>query len=354
MEGLDYTSLSAAEAHKLGAKFVGRYAGTSAKCITESEKVELQALGIAVYLYSEGTGKEWRGGRAAGITQATGAVAAATKLGMPVGSFIAFAVDEDPRPFTAAEMALANEYLDGAASVLGATYEAKFYGGFALVNQAAGTGHVQTYAWSDGKLSVKAGLYQYLNGATYDHVRTTATGPVPVKGWMSYDVNAAPVPVVPISKVPAPVSKDKLRAGGNYNARAGAAVKTARVRVSSHYSFGPGECAKAVRTAYALPVSAWGKVPTTAAGAWHAAHKTHSWYNPPVGVPVFWLGGSTGAGHVAIADGLGNVLTTDFGPNGYIGDGETRVVPIADIAKHDPALEYVGWAEDYLGAVVYE
>lgn len=74
---------------------------------------------------------------------------------------------------------------------------------------------------------------------------------------------------------------------------------------------------------------------------------THGWYNPPAGVPVFWSGGSAGAGHVAISDGKGNVWSTDIERS-----GKWDLVPVADIHARW-GLKYLGWSERLNGVRVY-
>lgn len=167
------------------------------------------------------------------------------------------------------------------------------------------------------------------------------------------------VPGAPASP-PNPVTtaahpRNYLAAKGNVNRAAAAAVEFEKAQVASGAASWKGLCASLVRNSYGISVTAWGSGTRTAAAAWHAVpgKLQHGWYNPPVGVPVFWVGGKTGAGHVAVADGNGNCWSSDFSASGYVDDGKVRLVPIASISAHDPALKYVGWAETYLGVRVY-
>lgn len=362
MEGFDYawgfsSSLPAA-LKKAGASFVVRYVGTSSKCVTLSEVTALHSAGIAVGLVYEVGGTSFNGGRAAGQADGLAARTGAVKVGAPQGVTIYFAIDTDT-----ANYALVNEYLAGAQEALGGQYEARIYAGFGPVQNAPGEGHWQTYAWSGGKVSDKAGLYQYLNGVTVggasaDHVRTLANGPVNRGGWLSYSTApVVPAPVPPANPVTHPVAaaRDSYAKHGNANAHAAEALKFEKGQNHNGAASWKNKCAGLVRTAYGISASAWGKTATNAAASWGrvARKDRHSWYNAPAGVPVYWTGGSSGAGHVAIADGLGNVWSNDFGPNGYVGDGKVRLVPIASIVKHDKALKYVGWGETYLGVRVY-
>lgn len=66
---------------------------------------------------------------------------------------------------------------------------------------------------------------------------------------------------------------------------------------------------------------------------------TMSFGSPPLGVIHYWTGGSEGAGHVGIADGLGGVASVDVHGGGTVG-----TVPLAWFASHWPALKYRGWS----------
>lgn len=362
MEGFDYAwgysaSLPAA-LKKAGASFVVRYLGTSSKCVTLSEVHELQAKGIAIGLVYEVGGTSFTGGKAAGQVDGIAARAAAAKLSVPQGTTIYFAIDTDTSDYN-----LVNDYQNGAQEALGAQYVARLYAGYGPVQSALGDGHWQTYAWSGGKISAKAGLYQYHNGVAVagvstDRVRTLAGGPVDRGGWLSY--STAPVPAPPVPK-PSPVlhpiatARDYYRLRGNKSALAAAGLKYEKGQNHSGSRAWKNLCASLVRQAYGISASAWGSTQRTAAGAWArvARNDRHGWFNPPVGVPCYWTGGSSGAGHVAFSDGLGNVWTNDFGPNGYVGDGQVRLVPLSSITAHDAALKYVGWGQTYLGVRVY-
>jgi len=129
------------------------------------------------------------------------------------------------------------------------------------------------------------------------------------------------------------------------------ALAFAQTYINNGVDFGVGACLAFVRSAYGFatdPVTPRsGSVPT-AADAWAEtpAAERHTDANPPAGVPVYWTGGSSGAGHVAISEGNGMVASTDFGPSGYVGDGRVRSVALSSIAQHDPNLRYAGWSPD--------
>lgn len=120
--------------------------------------------------------------------------------------------------------------------------------------------------------------------------------------------------------------------------------------INNGVAFGVGKCLDFVRSAFGFstdPVqpenghvsaqAAWDQVP---------ANERFTDATPPPGVPVYWTGGSSNFGHIAISQGNGMVATTDFGPTGYVGDGKVRSVPIAEINKSDSKLTYQGWSPD--------
>ncbi|HEX3613673.1 MAG TPA: hypothetical protein VHU88_18435 [Sporichthyaceae bacterium] len=102
-------------------------------------------------------------------------------------------------------------------------------------------------------------------------------------------------------------------------------------------------CLAFVRTAFKLPSNEG-----SAIGAWRAArHKHRGDRRPPAGVPVFWSGGSSGAGHVAVSLGNGWIVSTDQPYTGHI--SKVRLSTIAN----DWGLNYLGWTEDLEGVRVY-
>lgn len=135
-----------------------------------------------------------------------------------------------------------------------------------------------------------------------------------------------------------------LQNKGNTNALAHRAVAVASASHTEGTVKAVGLCLQRVRECYGIgaqapdAVGAWNLVPTK----W-----VHTWYTPPLGTPVFWSGGSAGHGHIAIADGQGNVWSTDILRPGY-----WDLVPTAMIhSKWD--LTYLGWTELLNGVRVY-
>ena len=81
----------------------------------------------------------------------------------------------------------------------------------------------------------------------------------------------------------------------------------------------------------------------SAADAWiHADHQhpVRTGALVPRGVPVWWLGGSEGFGHVAVSAGSGMCWSTDWG-----GAGQVNLARIDDITTRWN-LDLAGWSED--------
>lgn len=129
-------------------------------------------------------------------------------------------------------------------------------------------------------------------------------------------------------------------------------VQQAAAMANNGVLFGVGTCLAFVRSVLGFatdPVTASDGAAPTAADAWNQVPQAERFgdANPPAGVPVYWLGGSQGDGHVALSAGNGQVYSTDFGPNGYVGDGRVHLTSIA-IINGDSSLHYQGWSP-YLG-----
>lgn len=124
------------------------------------------------------------------------------------------------------------------------------------------------------------------------------------------------------------------------------AIRTARARSKSpRPTSEPGYCLREVRECYGVPAAA-----LDATQAWDQAKRRHPQTDPrkiPRGVPVFWLGGSGGHGHVAISTGWGRCWSTDILRAGFFDR-----VPIDAICDRW-GLTLVGWTEDLNGVRVY-
>ena len=106
-----------------------------------------------------------------------------------------------------------------------------------------------------------------------------------------------------------------------------------------------GWCLVFVRSCFGI-AARW----PSAAEAWRNAahrHPVTRGNQVPRGVPVFWLGGREGFGHVALSRGNGSCWTTDF-----VRPGQVDVADIDDITR-GWGMHLAGWTEDLNGQVVY-
>jgi endonuclease/exonuclease/phosphatase family metal-dependent hydrolase len=179
-----------------------RYLGGSAsKQLTKAEATALRMVGLKIGLVFEGTADRAKAGEAAGQTDARAAVADAAALGYPTDAPIFAAVDFDATP------AQVSPYLQGWHAVLGD--RAGVYAGIKVIDGVTLPWYWQTAAWSGGKLSPKAHIYQ----------RTSMTHPIsgcdenvicrPIPLWGG--VVAPPGAVVADKPVTKPKRKPKPR-----------------------------------------------------------------------------------------------------------------------------------------------
>lgn len=151
VKGCDYStskpSISALKS--AGIHFAVRYTspGANPKNLTKAELTALLAAGLQVAFVFESTTGRMLGGHSAGTSDATTADTAIKVLGM-TGLPVYFACDFDAG---ASEQPLINDYLDGAASVIGRS-RTGIYGGYWPVSRALNAAKAawawQTYAWS--------------------------------------------------------------------------------------------------------------------------------------------------------------------------------------------------------------
>jgi len=100
----------------------------------------------------------------------------------------------------------------------------------------------------------------------------------------------------------------------------------------------PGYCLKYTRTWLGI-----GSKEADAADAWRNAIGKHpDDKHPPKGAPVFWLGGTNGHGHIALAK-ADSMRSTDIPQTGTVGNDDGRW------PREHWGLEYVGWAEGFNG-----
>lgn len=142
-----------------GIRVVARYLTGSGKAIDRTERARLHAAGIGIVLNYEMDAGAAFGGKAQGKADGAAARAAAKALGAPKGTPIYYSVDHD----VTSQMSAVKAYLKAADS---RDYPARCYGE-ADVLDAFGRPGWQTYAWSGGRMSRHAVLYQYLNGQSF-------------------------------------------------------------------------------------------------------------------------------------------------------------------------------------------
>lgn len=110
-----------------------------------------------------------------------------------------------------------------------------------------------------------------------------------------------------------PNDKSFVGGGGRTPAQA---IATARDWSKRGLFFGVGQCLATVRQYYGVAAG----FPTAASSYEAAAHKypSNDGRDAPRGAPIWWTGGSHGAGHVAISVGGGICLSTDWARPGKI------------------------------------
>lgn len=123
------------------------------------------------------------------------------------------------------------------------------------------------------------------------------------------------------------------------------AIARARLWSNQGWYFGTGQCLATVRKYWNVN----SKYPTASA-SWSAAN-TKRYVAPhdvPRGAPVWWTGGSSGAGHVAISVGGGYCLSTDWKRAGKI-----DYAKISDITSHWN-LDYKGYTREINDVTVWK
>jgi hypothetical protein len=160
----------AAGLKKAGYDFACRYLvpESYSKALLPAEVKILSDAGLDILSVYETTANRALGGHDAGIADGKAALTCAVNVKQPKGSAIYFAVDFDVT--SAAHLEAIEAYLKGAASVLSSYYNVGVYGEYAVIEEMEKRGAAkhfwQTYAWSGGKKSSHANVYQYRNGET--------------------------------------------------------------------------------------------------------------------------------------------------------------------------------------------
>lgn len=175
MKGIDCAApLTAESARKLaseGMQFACRYVVPPKyawKRLTKEEVAVITAAGMRIGSVFETGANRPKDGALAGLTDGGIALQEAKLVGQPPGTAIYFAVDYDA---PASDMSVIEDYLRAAQGQIPG-YNAGVYGSYSVVEEMARRGACrhfwQTYAWSGGKKSSKANIYQYKNGIRLD------------------------------------------------------------------------------------------------------------------------------------------------------------------------------------------
>ena len=154
-----------AELAQAGIKLVARYLShTDAKNLTASEAQALHAAGIGILLNWESVEGRPLGGAATGTADGRDAATLAEQIGAPHGLTIYYSCDTDT---SASQWPIIADYYDAARKATEGRYAVGVYGEADLIDylhkRGVVTGEWQTYAWSNGRVSANADLFQYLN-----------------------------------------------------------------------------------------------------------------------------------------------------------------------------------------------
>ncbi|EJL38959.1 Protein of unknown function (DUF1906) [Brevibacillus sp. CF112] len=159
-----------------GYEFVCRYLVPQRytwKRLTSAEVEAIRAAGMQIISVFETSAARPAGGASAGQVDGQEAYNEAKLIGQPLGSAIYFAVDYDAQP---SDYDKIEQYLRAAAGKIPG-YAVGVYGSYAVVEEMAKrkacTHFWQTYAWSRGKRSAHANIYQYKNGTMLPGINHT-------------------------------------------------------------------------------------------------------------------------------------------------------------------------------------
>jgi hypothetical protein len=166
-----FSTANPAQAAAAGIKLICSYLSNDpSKNWTPAEIRSYHAVGIGCEMNWEGFAAEAKGGATAGAVNATTAVRLADALVAGVGYKsptklgIAYSVDFDTTP---GDYAVIDAYFRAIRTVHGGRYLVGAYGEADLIDHLFAAGLIdfgwQTYAWSGGRLSNLADLYQYSN-----------------------------------------------------------------------------------------------------------------------------------------------------------------------------------------------
>lgn len=173
MLGLDYAGgrPGGVTIKAAGYDFVCRYltsggAGLPGKLLTIPEYADLQEHGVAIVANFETSADRMKAGFDAGVQDASAADTVLRALGHPADRPVYFSADFDATPADQAEI---DDYLRGAASVIGAD-RVGVYGGYWIVKRCLDNHTArwawQTGAWSGGNIDPRIHIYQRIGFVT--------------------------------------------------------------------------------------------------------------------------------------------------------------------------------------------
>jgi hypothetical protein len=180
-----------------GYRFAARYLVPERyawKRLTLSEAEAITAAGMQIISVFETTANRASGGTSAGQQDGAAALKEARLIGQPAGSTIYFAVDYDAQPQDYDDI---ETYLQAASQEIPG-YSSGVYGSYAVIEEMAKRkacqSFWQTYAWSRGKKSTYANLYQYQNDANVSGVIVDLNDSYGGEGW--WNTNGEGVPTM--------------------------------------------------------------------------------------------------------------------------------------------------------------
>lgn len=180
-----------------GYEFAARYlvpASYAWKRMTREEAEIITSAGMQIISVYETSASRPAGGAANGRADGQSAYQEAVAIGQTIGSAIYFAVDYDaqPKDYDAIEA-----YLRAAATELGTSYGTGVYGSYDVVEEMSRRGAAQyfwqTYAWSSGKKSPRANVWQYQNGVTVAGHQVDLNESYGGEGWWNTEGGEEPM-----------------------------------------------------------------------------------------------------------------------------------------------------------------
>lgn len=196
VRGLDYTTQTTPEIAKAfvdaGIEFVCRYLVPEKykwKRLTKTEADAISNAGLNIISVFESSASRAAGGAAAGKADGITALSEAKIVGQPEGSAIYFAVDYDAK---AIDHKAIEDYLKAAAKELPG-YHVGVYGSYSVCLTMFNLGIKylwQTYAWSGGKFTNHANIYQHKNGQSVAGVTVDLNNSFGGEGWWSTRIEA--------------------------------------------------------------------------------------------------------------------------------------------------------------------